>query len=439
MTKGRISIYPRNPRYWQIDGRPTVLIGGSVEDNLFQIPNLREHLDLLQSVGGNYVRCTMSCRDEGDVWPFAKPDKLYDLDRWNPEFWRRFAHFLELTSERGIVAQIELWATFDYYRENWDVNPFNPKNNLTYTAQEAGLPLTVNSHPVRTENNFFWSVPQERDQEIVLAYQERFVAEILRHSLPYGNVLYCIDNETSVTAAWGAYWSEFSKSEAAEAGVSVETTEMWDAHDLFHQQHKATLDHRETYSFADVSQNNHQIGQAHWDNAQLIRRSIDPIRPLNNVKIYGADTGRYGNDVDAQQRFWRNLLGGMASARFHRPPAGLGLCPIVQANLRSARSLLDSMEIWRCEPRHDLLRGRSDNGAYCAAEPGKRYAVYFPTGQRAELDLSAVDGGIRAMWLEVSSSAWQRQEELGGGAWVDLIPPTESQWVALIEPKALVR
>ena len=53
-------------------GEPILLIGGSVEDNLFQIPNLKEHLELLKSVGGNYVRSTMSWVDEGDVPPLQK-------------------------------------------------------------------------------------------------------------------------------------------------------------------------------------------------------------------------------------------------------------------------------------------------------------------------------------------------------------------------------
>ena len=69
-----------NPRYWQYDGRPTLLLGGSIEDNLFQIPDLGEHLDTLVAAGGNYVRCTMSSRDEGNVWPFAKSGDLYDLE-----------------------------------------------------------------------------------------------------------------------------------------------------------------------------------------------------------------------------------------------------------------------------------------------------------------------------------------------------------------------
>jgi hypothetical protein len=68
----RIEIYKTNPAYWQYDGKPVLLMGGSKDDNLFQIPDIKEHLDLLKSVGGNYVRNTMSSRDQGNVWPFRK-------------------------------------------------------------------------------------------------------------------------------------------------------------------------------------------------------------------------------------------------------------------------------------------------------------------------------------------------------------------------------
>ena len=56
----RIQPYAANPRYWQYKGKPVPLLGGSKDDNLFQIPDLEEHLDELRSVGGNCIRNTMS-------------------------------------------------------------------------------------------------------------------------------------------------------------------------------------------------------------------------------------------------------------------------------------------------------------------------------------------------------------------------------------------
>ena len=226
----RIQPYAKNPRYWQFKGKPVVLLGGSDDDNLFQWTGTRltKQLDLLASAGGNYVRCTMSCRDEGDVWPFARRGDKYDLDRWNNEFWRRFRGFLGQTATRGIVVQIELWATFDYYRDCWDRNPFNPKNNVNYTAKDSGLPTRVPTHPVKCGNPFFFSVPKAKNLEVVLTHQRRFVEKLLSISLEHGHVLYCMDNETSVTPEWGFYWAALIRQKAKAAGKRVETTEMWD-------------------------------------------------------------------------------------------------------------------------------------------------------------------------------------------------------------------
>ena len=431
---GLIEIYKQNPAYWQYKGKPVLLIGGTVDDNLFQIPNLKEHLDLLKSVGGNYVRNTLSSRDQGNVWPFKKANAKYDLDQWNAEYWRRFENFLKLTRERDIIVQIEVWATFDYYRDNWAVNPFNPKNNINYTAKQTGLPEQVSTHPTRTDNNFFWSVPAERNQKTVLKYQQRFVDKMLSYSLKFGNVLYCMDNETSVTAKWGKYWSEYIKARARAAGVTVHTTEMWDPWDLAHRMHSATFDHPQTYSFVDISQNNHQKGQNHWNNAQRQRRRIaNNVRPLNNVKIYGADTGRFGNDRDGMERFWRNIFGGMASARFHRPDSGLGLGKKAQANIRSMRLLTDKMNVFTCAPHNDLLSDRKPNEAYCLAKPGKEYAVYFPDGGEVTLDISSLKKPVTVRWLDIMKCRWADAERIEAKSKLTLRCPSRGYWAVLIQ------
>ncbi len=433
----RIDVYKHNPAYWQYGDRPILLIGGTDDDSLFQIPDLRDHLDVLKRVGGNYIRNTMSSRnDKGfEVQAFKElADGKYDLDKWNDAYWRRFETMLRLTSERDIIVQIEVWATFDYYRDNWAAHPMNPKNNINYTAQETGLPEVVDSHPTQTKNNFFWSVPAERNQKTVLKYQQRFVDKMLSYSLRYGNVLYCMDNETSVTSEWGKYWSEYIKAKAKKAGVTVHTTEMWDPWDLAHKMHSATFDHPETYSFVDISQNNHQKGQQHWDNAQKQRKRIaDKVRPLNNVKIYGADTGRFGNSRDGMERFWRNIFGGLSSARFHRPDSGLGLSEKAQANIQSMRMLTDKMDIFSCSPRNDLLSDREENEAYCTANPGTEYAVYFTSGGEVTLDISAMKKPVIVRWLDIMKAEWSEPQKKTDKGKLKLTCPSKGYWAVLVK------
>ena len=306
--------YAKNPRYWQYRGQPVLLLGGSEDDNLFQLPYLQEHLDAIRAAGGNYIRNTMSDRpDRGfEVYAYARRDDgKYDLDRWNDEYWRRFENLLRWTHERQIFVQIEVWDRFDFSGDNWKTHPYNPANNVNYTREQSGLADRYPDHPGQNKQPFFFTTPAAAQQSSCSwRIQRRFVEKMLSYSLAYDHVLYCMDNETAADEAWGAYWAEFIRDRAAEAGTHGFLTEMWDDWNLQGPHHRRTLDHPERYGFVDVSQNNHNRGQKHWDNFQWVRGHIvDAPRPINTVKTYGADGGRFGNSRDGVERFWRHLIG----------------------------------------------------------------------------------------------------------------------------------
>lgn len=409
-----IDLSINHSQYWEYNGEPVLLLGGSDEDNLFQLPHLEQQLDLLASVGGNYIRNTMSSRDSGNIWAFYQDPEsgLYDLNKWNIEYWNRFQSLLELTSEREIVVQIEVWATFDFYRENWDVNPFNPKNNINYTAERTELPLEVRTHPIYCDNPFFWSVPSHQNNMPVLQFQQGFVDKLLSSSLEYDHVLYCIDNETSVSAEWGRFWSEYMRKKAVEKGKTIHVTEMWDPWDLDHISHRETFDHPETYSFVEISQNNHQRGQKQWDNGlkQIEKLKLaDNLRPVNNVKTYGSDQGRHGGGThNGIQSFVRSSLFGSAAVRFHRPPSGLGLGDTAQAVIHGIRIATDRIDFFNAQPHNDLFSQREENEAYCRAVPGKDYLVYFPASGEVELDVSGTGSGVEVERLEILSGHMEK-------------------------------
>lgn len=401
-------------QYWEYNGEPVLLLGGSDEDNLFQLPQLEQQLDLLASVGGNYVRNTMSSRDSGNVWAFQMDPESgkYDLNKWNPEYWNRFQSLLELTSEREIIVQVEIWATFDFYRENWELNPFNPENNINFTADRTKLPLEVKTHPTMCDNPFFWSVPAHQNNMPLLHYQQLFVDKLLSHSLEFNNVLYCIDNETSVTSEWGKFWSEYITKKAKERAKTIHVTEMWDPWDLDHISHRESFDHPEIYSFVEISQNNHQRGQNQWDNGlrQIEKLSqAGNLRPVNNVKTYGNDLGRHGGGThNGIQSFIRSTLFGSAAIRFHRPISGLGLGDTAQAVIRGMRMATDRIDFFNAEPHNDLLLQRDENEAYCRAMPGIDYLVYFPEAGELRLDVSGNKNGLEVEQLEILTGKWEK-------------------------------
>jgi hypothetical protein len=438
----RIRPWDQDARYWQYQGQPVLLLGGTRDDSLFQIPDLRQHLDELQAVGGNYIRNTMSDRPDHDfeVYPFRQlPDGRYDLEQWNDEYWTRFENLLRWTAERQIIVQIEVWDRFDYTdsgdSQRWSKHPYNPRNNVNYTSEQSGLKATYTKHPGANEQPFFYSVPGLQNNSVLLRYQVAQVDRMLAASLPYGHVLYCMDNETSGDPAWGRYWAEHIRRRAAEAGVTAQVTEMWDQWDIKGGHHKETFDHPERYTFIDVSQNNHNRGQQHWDNLQWVRDYVAAQpRPINTVKIYGADTGKYGTSRDGQERFWRNILGGAAGTRFHRPDSGLGLSDIAKAHIRGMRMLTSRLDIFRCAPDVDSRRlgDRDPNEAYLTCIPGRQYAVYFPDGGQVSLDLNDAAGDFRVDWLDILESSWTDESRVRGGRQVPLRSPGSGHWACLL-------
>lgn len=433
----RIRPWDVNPFYWQYDGKPILLLGGSDDDNLFQWPakDLQLQLDSIRAAGGNYVRNTMSDRHtEGfEVYPYQQLESgEFDLEQWNEEYWKRFESFLRWTGERDIIVQIEVWDRFDYSREHWLAHPYNPQNNVNYTAEESGLAAEYPSHPAKNQQPFFFTTPQQRDNAVVYRFQERFVDRLLSYSLPYEHVLYCIDNETSGESAWSTYWAEYIRRKARKSGHEVSITEMWDAWNLKAEEHRRTFDHPERYDFVDVSQNNHQSGQTHWDNFQWLRTYLaGHPRPINTVKTYGADGNKFGHSSQqGVERFWRHLIGGAASARFHRPPAGLGLSTLAVASLDAARKLESRIRMWEIEPANELLTDRGENEAYLAARPGMAYALYLTDA--GEVGLKLDKGRYRLLWISVDSGNLGGATTLTGGGIVTIRAPGDGGWVAAI-------
>jgi hypothetical protein len=444
-----IQPWSENPWYWSYHGQPVLLLGGSDDDNLFQWPSekLIPQLDRIASAGGNIVRNTMSDRKDGgwEIYPFARrQDGQYDLQQWNSEYWSRFEFFLQQTKAREIFVQIEIWDRFDYTdsggSRRWQMHPYNSINNVTYTADETGLKDRYPDHPGANKQPFFFSTPAQRNIQPLLKVQEAFVHRLLDISLQFDHVLYCIDNETQAEPAWGQHWAKLIRQRASQAGKRVCITEMWDDWNLKADRHKQTFDHPELYDFVDVSQNNHNKGSAHWDNLAYVREYLsDRPRPMNTTKTYGADGNKFGHtDQDGIERFWRHLLGGVASIRFHRPDSGLGINDKAFACIRAARRLTASVPVWNLTPASHRLADCEANECYAAAtENDSSVVLYFPASKSlrsvrwqsrdTELNPELIESANRSsqwslLWIDIDRGQAAPPQELVGNL---VEPPVE--------------
>ncbi|MBN1903156.1 hypothetical protein JW926_17675 [Candidatus Sumerlaeota bacterium] len=432
----------KNPWYWSYRGDPVLLLGASDDDNLFQWSEkeLAAQLDRLTAAGGNVIRNTVSDRkDKGfEVFPFRQLENgKYDLNAWNEEYWARFERLLKETAKRRIFIQIEVWDRFDYTDSkgcnHWQIHPYNPKNNVNYSYDQSGFAEHYPDHPGANKQPFFFTTPNQKNNIAVLPFQKKFVEKLLESSLRYDHVLYCIDNETRGEEEWGKYWARFIRDKASNLKKKIYVTEMWDDWDLTSDMHKRTFDHPDIYDFVDVSQNNHNKGQGHWDNFIHVRKYLEKSpRPMNTTKIYGADSYKGNTDQDGIDRFWRHLLAGAASLRFHRPGAGLGLNDKAVACIRAARKLESKIPLWNLKPANDLLSDREPDEAYLAANPGKAYTLYFPDGGNVRVDFSGAKRELNVYWIDVSKGEWGKSQSIPVEGKPTISPPGEGPWAAAI-------
>ncbi len=444
-NQSHLSPYKENPRYWEYKGNPLLLLGASNNDNLFQSSDMKAQIIKMKTVGGNFIRNSMSFRDSGDVVPFGiTTDSLFDLNQWNPEYWQRFHDLLEFCNQEEVIIQIEVWDRFDYSRSTWFKNPYNPANNINYTFEETFFSSKYPDPPELDHQPFFHSIPgmpmYHEGLDIVRRWQENFVDKLLSYCLEYDNILYCMNNETTSPAEWGKYWMEFIITKASAKGKGVYVTDMFD--NFFEPEEckpcRYSLEHPEFYLYVEVSQlNSRSSGQEHWDEMQwsLNLRDEHGIRPANCTKVYGAIKDGmwwgFGNSKDGIERFYRDVIGGISVVRHHRPPYGHGLGANALASINAVRKIEKYVNFWDITPSMELLKNREENEAYCSSMEGEKYLIYFP-GEGSVL-LNLPEHVYSTRWMNCESGEWlEKVVTIEGNRDTEINTPGKEGWIAVI-------
>ena len=115
-------------------------------------------------------------------------------------------------------------------------------------------------------------------------------------------------------------------------------------------------------------------------------------------------------------------------------PRRFGLAPEAQSHIKSLRMLVDAIHVFSMEPRKDLLSQRASNEAYCLAEPGRQYAVFF-TGDgdgRVQIELAASQIPLRLRWLNIPENRWETETTVLRRKDYTLKAPGSGHWVAVL-------
>ena len=443
--------------------------------------------------------------------PYTTTNGKYNLTQFTTgsnSFWGKLDAFLDKANDLDVIVQLEIWDRFDvqdghghqHWNDVWQNHPFRPALNNDYDEATSGLsdrytsvyhPDPINS-PDPNHNPFTHSIPPgipgipahpdyDSRYDTFRVHQEAYVEHILSITLNYDNVLYTMNNETREDLAWGRYWMKFITDEVADYNQNklpedpVKTVYVTDMYDDGYKangdwdntdHYPYAFDNPNEFTFLDISQNNaektHGGAEGHWASLKDAYAEVQaetPIRPINNTKVYGSDDHpvdaqtRHG-DLAGQNSFWMDVIGGMASARFHRPIHGLGLGDMAKKSFDAVDILETKINMWDVEPDfdHTLLvnntRGTiqdTNNGvtyvygeAYLAYDDdGHQFALYFTRGGSVQLNLAGHSGNFDLTWINIDMGTEGTTTTIAGDSVVLISTPTTNEaWVAAIVPSS---
>lgn len=220
-----VCLHPENPRYFLFRNRPLVLLAatehyGSVINRAFDFERyLADAADKHQTMTRTFLLfreqqsarnpsspCKPESPDFVTPWPRTGPgnaidgEPRYDLDQWNPEYFRRLHRFLSRASKLGIVVELTLFSN-TYGDGVWALNPLRAENNLQGVGKVP------------------WYEYNTLHNQPVVNRQLAYAAKIIQETSRYDNVYYEICNEPGGNADHRAPTADVDAWQERVAGV----------------------------------------------------------------------------------------------------------------------------------------------------------------------------------------------------------------------------
>lgn len=408
-----IGLHPENPRYFVFRGQPCTLVtsgehyGAVLNLDFDFLPYLDElharGLNLTRTFSGTYREVPGSFRIAGNtlapqpgryqppwlrVSKDGEPEK-FDLDRFDPAYFQRLKAFLTTAGQRGVVVELVLFCPF-YEPVLWEIDPMNARNNVN----EVG------------------AVPLEKsltlDNGGLLEKQLALVRKIVGELKDFDNLYYEICNEPyfgGVTLDW----QRRVAATIAEAERELPPT----------RRHLIAQNIANDKAKVEDPDPNVSIFNFHYASPpETVAMNWGLNRPISFD-----ETGFKGQDDRTYRRqAWEFLLAGGSvfsnldysftpdhedgTAKVEHPTPGGG-SRALREQLATLRRFIESMDFLRMKPEPAAIKSVQglDGGAtlYVLADPGRRYAIYLPSGPRVELTLAVPDGRYTVEWIDARS------------------------------------
>ncbi len=199
-----ISLLSSNPHYYFYKNKPTVLITsaehyGAIVNKGF---NYHKYLDWLASHDLNYTRIypgylteppgkwikgnTLAPEPDDIILPWKRSNESgyalggnkFDLDQWNPEYFKRLDDFISYAEKKGIVVEICFFNA--QYEDCWPICPLYYKNNIQGTGNCPFNDAQTLKHPD------------------LVKYESDYVARIVKEVNSFDNVILELCDEPTI-------------------------------------------------------------------------------------------------------------------------------------------------------------------------------------------------------------------------------------------------
>jgi hypothetical protein len=216
-----------NTHFLEYGGEPVALFGMG---NFWALADpgvdFRDMISAYKSDGGNFMRISLfghtvikraGLNPTDIIHPFARSltsgandgGNKFDLSQHNPIYFQRLKDISEFAQQNEVFIMFVIWdeIAIEQSSYRWEVNPFNPENNIN------GLALPGSS---------LGGVPQFYDltNAPLLGFQEAFLAHVLDTVAPYGNVFFTISNEYTGSNEWHKHWVDLINNYENTSGLS---------------------------------------------------------------------------------------------------------------------------------------------------------------------------------------------------------------------------
>lgn len=461
-----VSLNPENPHYLLFRGKATVIISSSEHYGAVINPafNFMQYLNTLQNEGMNYTRLFSGTYFEKEgsfgiekntlapafgkaLIPWKRSNESgavcggnkFDLDKWDENYFIRLRTFVSEADKRGIIVEVSLFTSIYGF---WDIQPWNPKNNITIREQ-------INKDDVQTLNN-----------GMVIKYQENFIRKIVKELNEFDNVIYEIQNEPWADhAVQVTIKSEYNSrqdflQEGAEWRNKAEVAD------------KASLDWQKRVAEFIVDQER-QSGRMHliaqnYSNFYFPVDEVDPnvsilnfhyAYPLvvelnyNYNKVIGFDESGFAGNADATYRkqAWNFILAGgglfnnldysfaveeeNGEAVNNAPGGG---SPELRKQLKVMSDFINSFSFVKMKPDRNSAIMASGCSVRVLSEPGKQYAVYINKGTKCNLKLNLPKGNYDSKWISTLDGRTLKTEKImNPGGEILISSPDYSEDIAL--------